>query len=85
MLPYAIEDVAQIVMDELVRRFNDSTAQKVGSVPSSGRGLIAVGNEEVNAEESRQVYVPCVWKAVSIYSSYETKPEGPRCLVLYIG
>lgn len=83
MLSYAIEDVAQVVMDELVR--GSYTAQKVGSVQSSGRGLIVVENEEVNAEESRQVYVPCIWKAVSIYSSHKTKPEGPRCLVLYIG
>lgn len=50
-----------------------------GSV-SSGRGLIVVENEEVNAEESRQVYVPCIWKAVSIYSSHKTKPEGSKVL-----
>lgn len=47
---------------------------------SSGRGLIVVENEEVNAEESRQVYVPCIWKAVSIYSSHKTKPEGSKVL-----
>lgn len=72
---YGVSDLGRLM-------FNGSTA---GSGQSSGRGLMAVEDEEVNAEGSRQVYVPCIWKAVSIYFPHETKSEGPRSLVLYIG
>lgn len=33
---------------------------------SFGRGLMAVEDEEVNVDRSIQVYVPCIWKALSI-------------------
>lgn len=43
---------------------------------SSGRGLMAVEDEEVNVDGSGQVYVPCIWRAVSRYFPTRTSLKG---------